>query len=210
MTININSSIEDISKEIANCYNFKPFPKKKDKDGYLVYDKKGDPSARGFYGNSSACHQAALVPYITQLYVKHKDSLSAKLQKQLSILDNNELKLLQIVALMRFSGRWHADKLNPEKDDNAAFAEQNYKECFHLLEQSGIDKKQANKFSKLLLEIESNQELDNLDLYASILKDAINVIDEYKNIHSLEDRIDKKVLRKNSPFCLHVTGDNHG
>ncbi|MGD0466015.1 MAG: SidE phosphodiesterase domain-containing protein [Gammaproteobacteria bacterium] len=118
-TLNMQSDIGAIADEIGGQYYRKGFPKTRLPDGTLDLSQVTPPPAtqgvaRRVHSYQNACRYAAAVPNIAALYKKHKDSFPANLQGEIDSLTDEDIKILQVVALMRASGRSSADPRNPD------------------------------------------------------------------------------------------------
>lgn len=191
--VNINDTIEQIAVEIANRYNLKPFPKVIDEQGFLIFPEKTEPNSRGKYGHLKAARLAAIVPYVAALYQKHGAIFNEQFKAQINTeITAENIKLLQIAALMRHSGRWHAPNVDPLSADSKEFAAQSSKECAKFLQQLGLGQEIIDSAVKCLLEVDSAINLVDLGIMPAILRDAVNLAEN------------SEVKQDTSPFCQHV------
>ncbi len=131
-------SLSIISEDIANNYLRLDFPKGYS-NGLLDYSalrSKGvDPKCvhRPIHGHINACRVSVLIPLLFALYKKYIYELPPKLQDEIKKATPETIKKIQIVAMMRATGR------TEDGDSGIKFAQQGKKECLHYLEQIGID-----------------------------------------------------------------------
>lgn len=226
-TLNMQSNIGDIADEIGNQYYRKGFPTKRLTDGTLDLTSVAPPQhavARRVHSYQNACRYAAAVPNIAALYKKHKDSFPANLQGEIDSLTDEDIKILQVVALMRASGRSSADPRNPDNPSLQAgdpkkgelhtdpdysngihYAPQGVRECYKKLIELGVEDAKAQKFSKVILDSEQS-DTKKFSLYDCILKD-INVIETMRD-RNMPHGKGKEVPITWCPFFEQSSGTN--
>lgn len=143
-TFSFELPIEEISELLGGVIYKSPFPtdnKLIDDQGQSILSREMNmPNSpkRRVHGFDNACRSAALVPVIVNLMKEHKADFPADWQKQMDNLDNDQIKALQVVALLRASGRHLNPNIkvpnnNPDFGSGSNFAEFGEKECLHYL-----------------------------------------------------------------------------
>lgn len=90
---------------------------------------------RIIHGFDNAVRSAALVPHIVYLMRHYVHTLPEEWKHQLDTLDDDSIKALQVVALMRASGRHYKPTIgqNPDFDNGSKYARYGQQECLEML-----------------------------------------------------------------------------
>ncbi len=171
-------SINTIAIDIAREYYLKDYPVAC-KDGVLVFSSDSTAN-RGDFGNISVARVAALIPYIVKIYLDYKDNFNSNIKTQIDHdFTSENVKILQVVALMRASGRWKKPNTNPLTDPVSVYEEQSITECKKKLQELGVNTSISNNFAMLLKSNNSTVARGDAAYYA-ILQDAILITDDVK------------------------------
>lgn len=172
--LSVNSPLGDIAKDIGEQYLRRPFPYDKNSEGLLDYSviRKQDISTRTLHrqihGYQNACRLASLIPHLVSFYRRHATKFSPEIQRQLNELTDQDIKLLQIVSLLRSTGR------NQDGNSGSFFGEQGARECAHYLRNMGLEAAQVIRFSRVVDQCEEKNK-SSLPLMASLLADATSI-----------------------------------
>ncbi|QIN37095.1 SidE phosphodiesterase domain-containing protein [Legionella longbeachae] len=145
--MDFSSSIEEIAGYIGEKVYLKGFPILEHADeAQLLNRGKIMPNSpeRVTHGFDNANRSAALLPYIIDLLKRNQSELPGHLQKQLAELSPEHIKALQIVALMRASGRHYHPNItphywnNPDYGSGSLYAKYGERECWAMLKELNV------------------------------------------------------------------------
>ena len=152
--LSIDSPIKDIADDIAEKYLLRSFPTNKLANGLLDYSElrksRIDPNKleRSIHGFVNACHVAALVPVIIQFYREHRADLIDAVNKELDEINALDIKKIQIVGMMRATGRPR------DNESGKVFCEQGAAECSAYLKNLGLGPDESNQLAQSIIELE--------------------------------------------------------
>ncbi|KTD63538.1 hypothetical protein Lsan_0971 [Legionella santicrucis] len=210
--MDFSSSIEEIAEYIGEKVYLRGFPiVAQDVGGTQLLDRSRimpNSPDRVTHGFDNANRSAALLPYIIDLLNRNQTELPDHLQKQLAELTPEHIKALQIVALMRASGRHYHPNItphywnNPDYGSGSLYAKYGEQECLAMLQElqvpSSLDHQKlafavlGNEFVTSLYADSKDEAAKNIhhrgkdDLY-SLLINVLNVLE------TTRDRKDKVV-----------------
>lgn len=146
--MDFSSSIEEIAEYIGEKVYLKGFPIiEQEMDGAQLLNRDRimpNSPARVTHGFDNANRSAALLPYIIDLLNRNQKELPEHLQKQLVALTPAHIKALQIVALMRASGRHYHPNItphywnNPDYGSGSLYAKYGEQECLAMLKELNV------------------------------------------------------------------------
>tara|TARA_R110002110_G_scaffold404606_1_gene623060 strand:- start:68826 stop:69755 length:930 start_codon:yes stop_codon:yes gene_type:complete len=175
----IHSDLKDISSFIGKSYYLRDFPKEIDERGFLIPSDlpPRDNGVRRIHGYLNACRTAALIPHIAALYLANKDKFDSELQAQMDeVLSPDNIKILQVTALMRATGRMEVVKpdgriRHPDLGPGKFHRERGVKECEKMLNALKVDEATSKKFAQ---SISDSEEFDKkgMNIFTCILADA--------------------------------------
>ncbi|KTC93404.1 SidE phosphodiesterase domain-containing protein [Legionella cincinnatiensis] len=208
--MNFSSSIEEIAEYIGEKVYLRGFPIVEADGAQLLDRDRIMPNSpdRVTHGFDNANRSAALLPYIIDILNRNQTELPEHLQKQLAELTPEHIKALQIVALMRASGRHYHPNItphywnNPDYGSGSLYAKYGEQECLAMLKElnvpAALDHQKlafavlGNEFVTSLHANSSDERAKNVhhkgkdDLY-SLLINVLNVLE------TTRDRKDKVV-----------------
>ena len=204
--LDFSCSLAEIADDIANKYLRLPFPTSYHENGFLDFTKLREEKInkslihRTLHGHLNTCRTTLLIPILFAFYKKNIDKFPEDFQKEINNFTERQLKMLQIVALMRTSGRTAGE--GPGKK----FCEQSKKECLNYLYLLGLnDTDGINDLTRSIVESEES-DATKFSLPSCLLKDAAlleTFRDSYKKTISLKYfAISQKLNTESAPGII--------
>lgn len=187
--VDINSPLADIAKDIAEKYLLRPFPTKVLSNKLLDYTeiRKAPLNKkwvnRIIHGYQNASRVAALIPVILDFYKKHIHEFPFFLQEEIKLISPEKLKKIQIVGLMRATGR------TEDGESGSKFSEQGKLECLQYLQDLGLsDANEREELATAIIDSEGGKSPDKMSLGSYLLNDA-TVIETFRDGTEYEKKL---------------------
>lgn len=192
--LRMDSPLTHIATYLARMYFYRKFPRPVTK-GLLDYSKiRQAPLDAGFHrklhGFQNAARCAGLIPVLFAFYKKHQAFLKPKIALELASVDAKWIKIIQILALMRSTGR------SSDVGSGKEFCQQAKRECCQFLKELGLSGAEADQYSNLLLATEGEEKINFLG--SSLLADAAT-IESFR-----DDALTKFIRISMLPFVMHL------
>lgn len=230
-------SINEIAEIVRKKHHLRAHGKV-GRDGLIEYPNKPinyTKLERPIHGFQNTCRAAALIPHLLDLYLNNIRAFqsNAKVFHELQRLNQlqienadafaREVKLMQVAALMRSSGRCHGMKDqrgkvigNPDHSNGFNFREQSAVECRALMTELGISENDANRVVPAIIECEDRakgpqerqeQGLEGLSLQGCLLADAVMIENVRTRKTPTPDNKDTLIHVRDFALCKNATAD---
>lgn len=231
-------TINQIAEVVRRLHHLREFSARiDDKSGLIFYGavpinyKKLERPIHGF---QNTCRAAALIPHLLNLYMANVDAFQEPLRDEIQRLramqeqsmpsENfaDEIKIMQIVAMMRSSGRRQGVKDqsgkpidNPDHSNGMWFRDQSKKECEALLESLGVPPEKIEKYTKAIIECEDRDKgpderrqggKEPMSLLGCLLADAV-MIENVRTRRSPSSKPDTWIHLRDFAVCKNSNGD---
>lgn len=195
--LSLDSPLSAIARQLAHMYFYRKFAKTRVSGGELLdYDGIRDTPIntqklpRPLHGFQNAARTAAAIPGLFAIYKKYLNLMMPEIRKQALLVDALWIKKLQIVALMRSTGR----TVDTGKGSESCLQAQ--KECLHFLKYLGMHPEEAEEWSQILIATEGSQKTDFLG--SSLLAD-VAIIETFRDFSP-----EKNIQLSWFPFYTHL------
>jgi hypothetical protein len=162
--------LANIADIIAQRWLLRPFSNTFQNNGLLDYSQVPQADSaktpRLIHGYQNACRVAALIEVLFSLYKDHAIHFPLAIQEEIKLLTPSKLKIIQVVGLMRCTGRTRDDK------SGRYFSEQGKKECAAFLLELGLSEQESELYSDMIIQSEYLGNAPHHSLGTALLADA--------------------------------------